>query len=114
MVIVGWGMAANHGGGYQYRLCKIPAGGKKDLTEECFQQTPLKFHGDVQWTQEGQDTSTKKVFPAMRTTEGTFPPGKKLWVFSIFMMNSFHDLFQVLNGPEIPYQIVLEWMEVTI
>ena len=25
-VSLGWGMAANHGGGYQYRLCKLPAG----------------------------------------------------------------------------------------
>ena len=26
VVTVGWGMAANHGGGYQYRLCKLPPG----------------------------------------------------------------------------------------
>merc|ERR1712216_299079 len=34
-----WSIRANHGGGYQYRLC--PAG--SDLTEECFQQTPMGF-----------------------------------------------------------------------
>ena len=30
---VGWGIIANHGGGYSYRLCKEG----EDLTEECFQ-----------------------------------------------------------------------------
>jgi hypothetical protein len=34
-----WSIRANHGGGYQYRLC--PAGGA--LTEECFRKTPLAF-----------------------------------------------------------------------
>ena len=29
----------NHGGGYSYRLCK----GDQELTEECFQKTPLAF-----------------------------------------------------------------------
>ena len=35
---VGWGILANHGGGYSYRLCR--AG--EQLTEECFQKTPLR------------------------------------------------------------------------
>jgi len=42
---VAWGIAANHGGGYQYRLC--PA--SEDPTEECFQKTPLEFVGEVSW-----------------------------------------------------------------
>merc|ERR1712232_325465 len=33
------GLTANHGGGYQYRLC--PA--DKKLDEECFQQMPLQY-----------------------------------------------------------------------
>ena len=36
---VGWGILANHGGGYSYRLCR--AG--EELTEDCFQRTPLRF-----------------------------------------------------------------------
>ena len=39
VVEVGWTVQANHGGGYQYRLC--PA--HQNLTEECFQRTPLPF-----------------------------------------------------------------------
>ena len=49
---VGWGITANHGGGYSYRLCRAPAEGET-LTEECFQQTVLRFSGDTQWVQYG-------------------------------------------------------------
>ena len=37
---VGWGILANHGGGYSYRLCRVG----EQLTEECFQKTPLRSH----------------------------------------------------------------------
>ena len=47
------------------------------MTEECFQQNWMKFHGNTQWTQEGDDVSTKKVFQAKRTTSGTFPAGSQ-------------------------------------
>lgn len=33
---------ANHGGGYQYRLCPL----ESDLTEACFQETPMPFAAD--------------------------------------------------------------------
>lgn len=41
IVEVAWGISANHGGGYSYRLCKND--GKNDINEECFQKTPLNF-----------------------------------------------------------------------
>ena len=37
VVEVAWAIRANHGGGYSYRLCKMPEGGRPALTEECFQ-----------------------------------------------------------------------------
>merc|ERR1712186_38331 len=42
-VEVAWAIAANHGGGYHYRLCKKSDG----ISEECFQRTPLKFAGNT-------------------------------------------------------------------
>ena len=33
-----WSTGAGHQGGYAYRLCKIPAGGVTQITEECFNQ----------------------------------------------------------------------------
>ena len=37
---VSWAISANHGGGYQYRLCALDD--MDGLTEKCFQRTPLK------------------------------------------------------------------------
>ena len=46
------------------------------MTEECFQQTPLNFHGDSQWVQYGE-YGPKVEFLANRTTEGTWPEGSQ-------------------------------------
>merc|ERR1712187_979565 len=65
--------AANHGGGYQYRLCKkdSPLG----LTERCFQQTPLIPASNISYLQYGDDKSTRKEFQAIRVSEGVWPKG---------------------------------------
>lgn len=71
-----YGITANHGGGYQYRLCPKPASGDyMDLTEECFQRTPLPFVGDTQWIQQGGDEANRTAIPAVRLDVGTFPKG---------------------------------------
>ena len=76
-VEVGWGINANHGGGYSYRLCKVPDEGRSFLTEECFQETPLDFVGAMQWVQYGEDRNNRTEFRANRTREGTFPQGSQ-------------------------------------
>jgi len=75
--VVGWGIIANHGGGYSYRLCKLPEEGRIGLSEECFQQNPLKFASNVSWAQWGDDPSSKISFLANRTTQGTAPQGSQ-------------------------------------
>jgi len=77
---VAWYVGANHAGGYSYRLCKMPEGGIKDLTEECFQKTPLDFVGDDQWVNYLKDRKTghRTHLKAQQTTEGTFPEGS-MW-----------------------------------
>ena len=78
---VAWFVAANHAGGYSYRICKMPEGGIGSLTEECFQENPLEFVGDVQWVtygREGPWTSVREELRAQQTTEGTFPEGS-MW-----------------------------------
>ena len=37
-----WSVRANHGGGWQFRLCPLGS----ELTEACFQKTPMPFAGD--------------------------------------------------------------------
>jgi len=73
---VAWGINANHGGGYSYRLCKLSKNGGK-ATEECFQKTHLKFVGDQSWIQFGDDQSNRTAFPAVRTSDGTNPSGSQ-------------------------------------
>lgn len=82
-VEVAWGITANHGGGYQYRLCKIReknANITGQVSEECFQQIPLQFVGDKQWIQfgNGADVKNRTEIPAVRVTEGVLPKGS-MW-----------------------------------
>lgn len=54
-----WGILANHGGGYSFRLCPMPKSGKlADLTEECFQKGSLEFVG-TSWAIFDGKTRTK-------------------------------------------------------
>jgi len=70
VVDVSWGITANHGGGYQYRLC--PA--SKELTEECFQQRPLPFVGQQRFRWGGPN-GEQMWFNGTYVSEGTIPKG---------------------------------------
>ena len=77
---VAWFVKSNHAGGYSYRLCPMPEGGISELTEECFQQTPLDFVGEKQWVNYYKDRKTghRTEIEALQTTEGTYPKGS-MW-----------------------------------
>jgi hypothetical protein len=70
-VDVAWAIAANHGGGYHYRLCKKSDG----ISEECFQRTPLKFAGNTSFII-NPDGSTFE-FPMKKVSQGTWPAGSE-------------------------------------
>merc|ERR1712083_91475 len=38
-----WTSTGSHRGGYTYRLCKMPEGGRTAITEECFTKNVLEF-----------------------------------------------------------------------
>ena len=63
-----WYVRANHGGGYSYRLCKYKPG--VNVTEACFQQTPLDFlpSSRLVWM-----NGTSLDFKPTLLTEGTTP-----------------------------------------
>lgn len=67
-VNVSWSITANHGGGYQYRLCPK----SQPLTEECFQKLPLEFTGlqSFLW-----GDGTQVYFQGTYVSEGVVPPG---------------------------------------
>ena len=55
--------------------------GRKALTEDCFQKTPLRFASNEQWIQIGYDESTRQSFIANRTTTGKIDKNfYKLWL----------------------------------
>jgi len=73
---VAWGLLANHGGGYSYRLCRVDSlESLSSVTEKCFQEMPLNFVGDTQWIQYGEDVSSRIAIKANRTKDGTYPAG---------------------------------------
>jgi len=72
---VTWQITANHGGGYQYRLC--PA--TEELTEECFMKHPLEFDPSMQALQ--WNNGTRLPIKGTFVTEGVLPEG------SIWAMN---------------------------
>lgn len=70
-VEVAFGLTANHGGGYQYRICRLNKQSwniTDQATEECFQKTPLDFVGDKQWLQwgNGLDKTNRTEINAVR------------------------------------------------
>lgn len=78
VVEVAWAIYANHGGGYQYRLCPLPASGNRmDLTESCFQKMPLRFAGpNVELQNAMNDTHAPRASAkALRVSSGTVPAG---------------------------------------
>jgi len=74
---VTWTIEANHGGGYQYRLC--PA--NQTLDEECFQKTPLEFVGQqgLRWAGGPKHGGKEIFFHGTYVNVGTLPVGST-WV----------------------------------
>ena len=73
-----WGIIANHGGGYAYRLCKIADEGPVDLsgvTEECFAANTLEWAQATSYIQWGDDPASRKEFANLLVSEGTTPEG---------------------------------------
>jgi len=72
-----WTSSGAHRGGYTYRLCKMPSGGRADITEECFAKNVLEFatsftmikamnkKGEGEW----------EKFEQTDLSEGTYPEG---------------------------------------
>jgi len=75
---VAWGITANHGGGYQYRLCPHDS---PDRNETCFQKLPLDFVGNTQWIQfgHGMDVNNRTEIPATDVSGDRVIPVGSTW-----------------------------------
>lgn len=79
---VSWVSVANHAGGYSFSLCSA----NKELTEECFDATPLQFVDSTTTLRymflKDNGTlgpnQTEVMIPAHRVTEGVLPKGS-MW-----------------------------------
>lgn len=72
---VEWGIYANHGGGYSFRLCKKDAQGQ--VTEDCFQQTPLDFATETTEVHYHDNSRPDFMINATSTSIGTWPKGSQ-------------------------------------
>jgi len=72
VVEVAWAILANHGGGYSWRLCSKNG----EVSEECFQQNVLRFHGESSWLQNGSSVERQSL-PRVTVSEGTHPVGSE-------------------------------------
>jgi len=70
-VEVSWGVRANHGGGYQFRLCAAA----ENLTETCMQKMPLPFALGAKSFLQYNDGSTGASFEPVDVHVGTKPAG---------------------------------------
>jgi hypothetical protein len=74
-VEVSWNIMANHGGGYQYRLCPADS----TLDEECFQKTPLDFVGNQTFRWGGKNGKRKHSFKGTYATGDMVQPKGSMW-----------------------------------
>jgi len=84
---VSYTIVANHGGGVNYRLCKLDNLFTDSLTEDCFQSMTLDFVGDMSWfeysnssnSSNSSDSTHRIPFTAVRVndanTGGVMPKG---------------------------------------
>lgn len=72
--VTGWYIRANHGGGYQFRLCPK----SEPLTEDCFRKIPLPFEGHQRlvW-----NDGTSEEINGTYVSEGTIPAGS-MWAMN--------------------------------
>merc|ERR1712184_214642 len=72
-----WTSNGGHHGGYTYRLCKMPSGGRTAITEECFTKNVLEFATNFTMIK-GMNKAgegTWKKFEQYDLREGTYPEG---------------------------------------
>lgn len=77
---VAYSLIANHGGGVQYRMCKLGSLFDDSMDEACFQRMPLDFVGNRSWFKYGSGKSTTQIpFTPVRVSDantgGVMPRG---------------------------------------
>lgn len=103
---VAWAIAANHGGGYSYRLCPKTAA---VIDEACFQANSLDFAGEDSWIVQ-PDASKSKPFKRTTVTEGVYPKGSQ-WAMGPVPACNACDLYDTCGTPlpPVPGHVASAW-----
>merc|ERR1711884_727713 len=75
---VAWASRGGHRGGYTYRLCKMPKGGRTAITEDCFTKNVLEFATNftmIKAIKNGKSEKGWEQFDQVDLREGTYPEG---------------------------------------
>ena len=75
---VAWSSKGGHRGGYTYRLCKMPKGGRTAITEDCFTKNVLEFATNftmIKAIKNGKSEKGWEQFDQVDLREGTYPEG---------------------------------------
>merc|ERR1712088_58486 len=76
-----WTTTGSHRGGYTYRLCKMPNGGRTAITEECSTKNVLEFATNftmIKAIKNGKSEKGWERFDQVDLREGTYPEGS-IW-----------------------------------
>ena len=74
-----WTSSGGHRGGYTYRLCKMPEGGRTAITEECFTKNVLEFATNYTMFKSFDALDEEwEMFEQNDLREGTYPEGS-IW-----------------------------------
>ena len=100
-----WTSGMKHRGGYAYRLCKVKNGKPWKVTEKCFQDGHLNFHGDTTWIYSHPrkfDPENWKAQPIKTTTIGTTPQGSEWAKVNLPTKAKGGDSYAIKDLVEIP------------
>merc|ERR1712080_720829 len=74
-----WTSSGAHRGGYTYRLCKMPSGGRTDIPEECFTKNVLGCATNFTMSKVIKNGKGEwEKFEQIDLSEGTYPEGS-IW-----------------------------------
>lgn len=102
---VAWSIAANHGGGYVWRLCK----NEGEVNEQCFQNNILKFASNYSYLVYSDGRKSEK-FKMTTVSEGTYPKGST-WARGPVPACYICDAYQKCGTPlpPVPGKVKSDW-----
>merc|ERR1712241_1005713 len=108
-----WASSGAHGGGYTYRLCKMPSEGRTAITEECFAKNVLEFATSftmIKAMKGGKNSKGKwEKFEQTDLNEGPYPEGSVWRPVGLKLKSALRKDSVVVPSTLAPGDYVLGW-----